>query len=96
MRYEVRLLDDAERCLSAIPPALHDFVEKQLLKLGSSPSTMSRPVVSPPYPPGGMMYEFDFVLGSEFHHFVVLFHYGQDESTLLVSFIGHTDLEIGS
>jgi hypothetical protein len=96
MKHQVKLLEEAEQCLAALPPFLQEFVTKQLLTLGDSPSLLSRPVVSPPFPPiGGMIYEFMYEIGQEVHNFTVFFRYSQDELSLVVTFIGHTDLQIG-
>lgn len=93
MSYEVILRPVAEADLEKLTPDLQAFVEHRLELLGHAPVALSRRVVSPPYAPGSQMYEFDRDFGGvTFHHFVVFFHYGQDESTLYVTGIGHSEL----
>jgi hypothetical protein len=90
MSYEVILRPRAEADLVALPPDLQPFVAHHLDLLGRSPASLSRSAVSPPYPAGSQMYEFDQDFdGATFHHFVSFFRYGQDEATLYVLGIGH-------
>jgi hypothetical protein len=94
MAYEVLLAARAAASLNSLAPGLRECVETHLGRLGQSPSSVSRPVVSPPYPPGGMVYEFDYDLEpATLHHFAVLFRYSSDESRLVVFGIGHTALD---
>jgi hypothetical protein len=95
MEYEVVLLQKAERQLSSFPEWLREAVESDLGDLSRSPSTFARTVVSPPYPPGGMVSEFDHgPIAGTLHHIAVFFHYSQDETRLIVSAIGHTRLAV--
>jgi len=94
IRYEAKLTDVAIEDLLRLPPPLQQFVEHHLDVLADAPTAVSRPTVSPPYAPGGMMYEFDYVFGGEWHQFAIFFLYGQNEKTLIVTGIGHTDLEV--
>jgi hypothetical protein len=95
MDYEVVLSRKAERTLSALDPTLRVKVAARLFELGKWPTQLSRPVVSPPHPPGGMVYEFSLdLMGSTLHHFAIFFLYGQNEVELIVSAIGHTALLI--
>jgi hypothetical protein len=94
MPFEVDLVERALKDLNSLEETLRKFVESRLLRLGQSPSTLSRPPVSPPYPPGGMVYEFDYELDETArHHFAVFFRYGSDEMRLIVFAIGYTRLE---
>ncbi len=91
MSYEVILLPRAEVDFANLETHLQAFVETRFSELGQSPTQLSRRAVSPPYPPGFQIYEFDFdVPGEDRHHFAVLFRYGQDEASLHVAAIGHT------
>lgn len=93
MAFEIELLDKAAGHLIALPDFLQERVQSHLVDLANSPSQMSRPTVSPPYPPGGMMSEFDVgPFGNVLHHVAVFFYYGQDEETLVVFAIGYTAL----
>ena len=89
MVYEIRLTEKAERDLAVMPAWLQGSVESYLRQLARSPTSESRTVVSPPYPPGGMMAETDCgpIDGASFH-VTVFFHYGRDESSLIVTRIG--------
>jgi hypothetical protein len=96
MAYEIRLTSEAQKVWDGLPPGLQHLVENHLLRLGDSPSSASRPAVSPPYPPSGMIYEFDSpVERGILHHFTVFFRYGQDEKSLSIYAIGHGELKVG-
>lgn len=91
MADEVVLTGRAMASLTSLEPALRSAVEAHLVRLGVSPSSVSRPVVSPPYPPGGMVSEFDGPPGPNGrHHFAIVFRYSGDETQLQVIAIGHT------
>src|SRR5207253_9014799 len=95
MSYEIILMPRAESDLMALPVHHQNFVETQLGRLAQSPVSLSRPAVFP-YPPGSQIYEFDDDSGEEtWHHFAVLFRYGQDEATLYVVGIGHQEFRRG-
>jgi hypothetical protein len=94
MAYEVVLSERARDSLNALEETLRSFVDAHLLKLGQSPSAISQPTVSPPYPPGFMVSEFDYDLDEATpHHFAVFFRYAADEVRIIVSAIGHTALD---
>jgi hypothetical protein len=96
MEYEIRLSSRAERELNLLPVWAQEIVESRLAELARSPSTLSRPVASPPHAPGGMIFGFDHgPIGSTLYHFMVFFRYGQDETGLDVFGIGHTELTSG-
>jgi len=42
-----------------------------------------------------MVYEFDYVVGDEWHHSAIFFRYKQDESRLSVVAIGRTEFRVG-
>jgi hypothetical protein len=95
MEYEVVLTEKAERELAALPVFLQEPVESHLIVLASSPAAVARKVVSPPYPPGGMMSEFDVgPLGDTLHHVAVFFRYSQDETQIIVFAIGYSALRV--
>jgi hypothetical protein len=94
IRYEPKLTEVAIEDLARLSLPLQQFVEHHLDVLAGAPAAVSRPTVSPPYPPGGMVYEIDCILEGEWHHFAIFFLYGQDEGTLIVTGIGHTDLDV--
>jgi hypothetical protein len=95
MAYDVILTLKAERQFNALAPSLQEVVESRLIDLSLSPTSYARPVVSPPYPPGGVVFEFDYgPIGNTLHHFAIFFRYSQDETNLIVFAIGHTALAI--
>lgn len=90
MPYELRFSDQAETVLAKLPIHLLNVVEQQLDQLTQHPATLSRPAVSPPYPPGGQMYYFKHTDTEDAtHHFTVLFHYASDEVTLFITGISY-------
>ena len=95
MSFEILLTPRADLALERLPLFLREFVEGHLVRLGEAPHAVARSAVSSPYPPGDMVYEFDLIRGgNEWHHLSVFFRYGQDEATLYVVEIGHTDLDM--
>ena len=92
MSYGIAFTSRAEDEFLALAPHLQTFVAARLAELGRSPTVLGRRSPSPPYPPGFMLYEFEYgPAAGERHHFAILFRYGQDEVTLHVIGIGHTD-----
>jgi hypothetical protein len=90
MNYEIRLMPDAESDLNRLAVWLRERTESHLTSLSNHPSVLSRPSVSPPYPPGGMISEVCFESGDGVSHYItVFFLYGQDETSLIVTRIGH-------
>jgi hypothetical protein len=96
MGYKLKLSDNAVGMLDSLPVWLLEPVEAHLSRLAESPSSLSRTVVSPPYPPiGGLMSEFNWgPADNTLHHFVIFFRYSQDETNLIISSIGHTRLKV--
>jgi hypothetical protein len=92
MSYELIFSNEAEEDLGRLPPHLLNIVEEHLDRLAEHPAAVSRPSVSPPYPPGFMMYSFrhDEADGTE-HRFTVLFRYMADEAHLWVGAVGHIE-----
>jgi hypothetical protein len=72
--YEIELTRKAEHDLFAMPVWLQITVEAHLQRLAQRPSALSRAVVSPPHPPGGMISEFDHgPIDGINHHISVFF-----------------------
>jgi hypothetical protein len=96
MAYKIILSDDAVGTLDTLPIRLLEPVQAHLARLAESPLTLNRTVVSPPYPPvRGMMSEFNWgPADNTLHHFVFFFRYSQDETSLIVSSVGHTALKV--
>lgn len=90
MSYRAILTTAAAEDISRLPVALRNAVHAELLRLCESPATLSRRSVSPPYPPGYQLFQFDRVLADKVHYFSILFKYGQDEQTLFIHGLGHT------
>ena len=90
MAHKIRLADDAESDLARMPTWLQSSVEAYLLRtLAESPTSVSRPSVTPPYPPGGMISETQCgPIDGETYYVTVFFRYNQDETSLIVSMIG--------
>ncbi len=97
MAYNIILSDDAVGTLDALPIWLLEPVQAHLSRLAESPTTLSRTVVSPPYPPlQGMMSELNWgPADNTLHHFVFFFQYSRDETSLMISSTGHTALKVG-
>jgi hypothetical protein len=94
MPYGLIYSAQAEEDLGNLPADLLPFIEARLLDLARQPATLSRPSVSPPYPPGGQIYQCrrpHFSPWDVEHHFTVLFRYSQDETTLYILGIGHIE-----
>jgi hypothetical protein len=95
MSYELIFSDEAEEDLGRLAPHLLNVAEQHLDRLAEHPATLSRPSVSPPYPPGFQMYSFrhEEPDGSS-HVFTILFRYGSDETTLQIAAIGHYETRL--
>jgi hypothetical protein len=89
MSYEVRLTEQAEADLAALPAHLQEFLEQRLQDLSVSPARTSRRSVSPPFPPNFMLHEVEYCVGKERWRFYVLFRYHQDETAIVVNSIGY-------
>jgi hypothetical protein len=91
MDYEIRLTDEAECHFIRMPEWVQRLTDGYLRELAHSPSSESRTVVSPPYPvSGGMVAETDLgPIDGTIYHITVFFRYSQDETTLIVTGIGH-------
>ena len=88
--YKILLTRTAESERDRLAPDLMRIVNSKLRELAKDPFSLSRKTVSPPYPRGGMMREFDTLdPNGAMHYFVVLFYFGEDEKTLIVHGIGH-------
>jgi hypothetical protein len=90
MAYKLSFTDAARNEIERIPPDMMPALRRGLMALGDDPLKQSRRAVSPPYPPGGMMAEFDdYQPGRGMDVFVVLFHFCEDEETLMVTGVGY-------
>ena len=88
--YRILLTKTAESERDRLAPDLVRIVNSKLRELAKDPFSLGRKTVSPPFPPGGMMREFDTLdPDGVMHYFVVLFCFGEDEKTLIVHGIGH-------
>ncbi len=94
MSFEIALTRKAEADLARLPAVLQEHVSNKLLELRTLPSGKRRAVVSPPFPPGGMIYEFAYLVAGHRYQAMVFYRFAQDESTLVVTDIGYTDLEV--
>jgi mRNA-degrading endonuclease RelE of RelBE toxin-antitoxin system len=93
MSYRVILTPVAKADIQALPQHLRTVIVERLVQLGDSPASLSRPTVFP-YPSGYQLFEFNEDRGEEFwHHFAVLFRYGQDETTLHILGVGHSEFQ---
>ena len=90
MAHQIRLKEKAEADLAAMPLWLQSSVESYLTRLAVSSSSISRPAVSPPHPPGGMVAETDCgPVDGRSYHITVFFLYSQDETSLIITRIGY-------
>jgi hypothetical protein len=90
MGYEVFLLESAERDFLNLPAWLQGVVGRHLERLGRSPGRHSRRSVTPPHPPGFMLSELDHgPVDGATHHVSILFRFSQDETRLVVHWIGY-------
>ena len=60
MSYGIAFTSRAEDEFLALAPHLQAFVAARLAELGRSPTVLGRRSPSPPYPPGFMLYEFEY------------------------------------
>lgn len=85
MSFRLLYTDKAADQLGRLPSDLLDGAEAGLLRLSTSPTSVSVPIASPPYPPRGQLYHFDTAdaVGLRWF-FTVIFRYSQDETALQV------------
>jgi hypothetical protein len=96
MSYLVDMSDHAYDKLLRLPVECQRLVVAYIERLAESTSTMSRGVVSPPYPPGGMMSGFVIPDSNAIHSFNVFFRYSSDETRLIITSIGYSNLDPGN
>lgn len=83
MSYHLRYSDKAVGQLSQLPPEFVDVAEENLLALAASPTSLSVPIASPPFPPRGQLFHFGAIgTGGTHWFFTVIFRYSQDETAL--------------
>jgi len=94
MTYTALLSSKAEDQLRNLPILLQESVIEHLEILCTSPTAVSRPTYTPPFPPNRQMYEFYLIESGMKHRFVVVFQYGQDEEHLWILGIGHMEYRL--
>jgi hypothetical protein len=68
--------------IANLPYQVRDCVLEHLKLLGETPVSLSRPSVTPPFPPGYQQYGFSCAHKREVHYFTLLFKYGVDEQVI--------------
>ncbi len=83
MSYDLFYTPKAISQLKQLPEASVDRCEDNLLRLAESPTELSVPSASPPFPPRGQLFHFecDDLHGAEWF-FTVMFRFSQDEQSL--------------
>jgi hypothetical protein len=90
--YAVVLHGRAKREFAKLSGGHKVIAADHLRRLARSPAKLGRPTVSPPFPPGEMIYDFVEDGGFEtWHSFTVFFKYDAGESTLIITGIGHSE-----
>ena len=83
MSYGLLYTDKAVGQLARLPAEFVDPVETNLLRLAGTPTTLSVPIASPPFPPRGQLYHFEVTdPANRRWFFTVIFRYSQDETAL--------------
>jgi len=67
------------------------LVGEQILDLMSNPHGLGRPAVSPPYPPGGMVINFEFKTYGYIYAFSILYNVNEIDGVIEISGIGHSE-----
>jgi hypothetical protein len=85
MSYQLLYTDKAVGQLAQLPAEFVDAVESNLLRLALTPTELSVPIASPPFPPRGQLFHFPLSDSSKRRwFFTVIFRYSQDETALHV------------
>jgi mRNA-degrading endonuclease RelE of RelBE toxin-antitoxin system len=88
--YKIVLTRSAESEIDRLSPDVRELLKRELKRLARNPFGLARKTVSPPYPAGGMMREFDArTVDGVMHYFVVLFWFAEDEERLIIHGVGH-------
>jgi hypothetical protein len=67
------------------PAEFVDAVESNLLQLAASPTWLSVPIASPPFPPRGQLFHFEVTDSAKKRwFFTVIFRYSQDVTALQI------------
>jgi len=83
MRYGLLYTDKAAGQLDQLPDKFIDVVEGELFRLAESPTSVSVPIASPPFPPRGQLFHFETTDSDEVRwFFTVIFRFSQDETAL--------------
>jgi hypothetical protein len=92
MKYQLSYTDKAAKDFAALRRLVRRAARLHAMTLAESPSSLSRPAVSPPFAPGGMISEFTLPVGETLHHVVFFFMYTADETTLRIMNIDYSAL----
>jgi hypothetical protein len=81
--YRLLLAPKADRQFADLPDDFVELVQENLYALADSPTELSVPIASPPFPPRGQLFHFDTIgAGGVKWFFTVIFRYSQDETAL--------------
>ena len=86
MSFAVEWGTEAEEDLDRLPPLLASIILDQVDLLAANPTRLSRPSHFPYRP--SQAFEFSRRFEARTYYITVLFHYGQDEQTIVVDAIG--------
>jgi hypothetical protein len=85
MSYSLLYTDKAVGQLDRLPAEFVDAVESNMLRLAGSPTSLSVPIASPPFPPRGQLFHFEVTdSANKRWFFTVIFRYSQDETALQI------------
>lgn len=94
MSYSLLYTDKAVGQLEELPFSMLDEVERNLLRLASSPTELSIPIASPPFPPRGQLFHFELTdIADVRWFFTVIFRYSQDETALHILSVTFRELD---
>jgi len=95
MRYEIVLSVKAARQFESLDVVVASGLAEHFDRLAEDPVGLSQPSYLP-YPPGYQLFKCHVGAANGSHYFAILFNYSQDETSLLISGIGHRDTLGGS
>jgi hypothetical protein len=90
MSFAVGWEAEAEEDLQRLPPVLASAVLDELDRIAVSPTRLSKPSHFPYRP--AQAYEFSREFQGRTYYLTLLFHYGQDEQTIVLDAIGCTPI----
>ncbi len=83
MSYLLFYTDKAADQLEQLPDQFVDRVETELFRLALSPTSLSVPIASPPFPPRGQLFHFEITDFKGINwFFTVIFRFSQNETAL--------------